>query len=304
MNTRKHRPASGAGQMLDDIIREGAARFEAAGLHYGHGTDNALDEALMIAAHVAGLPVLPTDDALQAIPSEDVRREILALYERRIHERIPAAYLIHTAWFAGLPFYVDERVLVPRSPVAELIGEQFQPWIDAGRVRRILDLCTGSGCIAIACAMAFPEAEVDATDISAEALEVAALNVTRHALQDRVRLIRSDLFDVVPPGRYDLIISNPPYVPQPLVMKLPQEYQHEPEFGLAAGDAGLDIVMRILADAPDYLAADGMLVVEVGLSQDSLEQACPRLPFTWLEFEHGGEGVFILGAEAVREYQP
>jgi ribosomal protein L3 glutamine methyltransferase len=299
-----NRPASGAGQTLEDIIREGAARFEAAGLHYGHGTDNALDEALMIAAHVASLPVLPTHDVLQSLPSDDVRREILALYERRIQERIPAAYLIHTAWFAGLSFYVDERVLVPRSPIAELIEEQFQPWIDAGRVRRILDLCTGSGCIAIACAVAFPDAAVDATDISPEALEVAAVNVTRHGLQDRVRLIRSDLFDAVPHGHYDLIISNPPYVPRPVVAKLPQEYTHEPELGLAAGDAGLDIVMRILADAPDYLAADGMLIVEVGISQDSLEQACPQLPFTWLEFEHGGEGVFLLDAKALREYQP
>jgi len=298
------RPDSGAGQALQDIIRDGADRFVDAGVYFGHGTDNALDEALMIAAYVAGLPIMPTDAELQAVPSQAVREAIEDLYQRRIKEHIPAAYLINTAWFAGLPFYVDERVLVPRSPVAELIEEQFQPWIDPGHVRRILDLCTGSGCIAIACAMAFADAEVDASDISQDALDVAGINVTRHALADRVHLIRSDLFSDVPKADYDIIVSNPPYVPQPVMADLPREYQHEPALGLAAGESGLDAVRQILSQAPEHLSADGVLVVEVGISQENLEKAFPRLPFVWLEFERGGEGVFMLTAQALRENQP
>jgi ribosomal protein L3 glutamine methyltransferase len=231
------------------------------------------------------------------------RDATLALIRERIESRKPAAYLTHEAWFAGLAFHVDERVLVPRSPLAEWIERGFQPWLQPDSVQRVLDLCTGSGCIAVACAHAFAHARVDAADVSEEALAVARINVERHHLQEWIRLVKSDLFSGLGGSRYQLIISNPPYVSVEEMAQLPPEYRHEPELGLVAGSTGLDIVIRILAQAGRHLEPDGILVVEVGNSQQALAAAFPEVPFLWLEFERGGHGVFLLDVQQVQQYQ-
>lgn len=225
------------------------------------------------------------------------------LLDERIRTRKPLPYLTNRAWFAGLEFYVDERVLVPRSPLAELVERGFSPWIDPGSIGRVLDLCTGSACIAIACASALPSAHVDATDLSRGALEVAAINRARHGLQERLRLIRSDLFDALQPVLYDVIVSNPPYVGTAEYAALPAEYRHEPAVGLQAGRDGLDLVRGILADAARFLTRRGILVVEVGETAAKLEQAYPQVPFTWLEFYRGGSGVFLLSAAELQQYE-
>jgi ribosomal protein L3 glutamine methyltransferase len=288
---------------LGDLIRWGASRFNAAGLSFGHGTENAFDEARVLLCHALSLRFRFADDYLAARLTGDERAAVCALFEERIASRKPAAYLTHEAWFAGLPFYVDERVLVPRSPMAEWIERGFAPWLEAEEVDRVLDLCTGSGCIAIACAAHFDNAEVDATDISADALEVARQNVVRHDLQDWVHLFKSDLFDDLPVEQYQLIVSNPPYVSADEMQGLPDEYRHEPEIGLLADKQGLEVVVRILAQAGDYLTEDGILVMEVGNSEEMLVECFPEVPFTWLEFERGGQGVFLLEAAQVRECQ-
>lgn len=282
-------------------IAGAARRLARAGLYFGHGTDNARDDAAAIVWHVLDLPVPPRPRDYSRRVSLAARRGIDALLERRIHERVPVVYLTQRTWFAGLPFHVDERVLIPRSPLAELIERRFAPWIDARRVADVLDLGTGSGCIAIATAKALPRTRVDAADISADALEVAAINVRRHRLGRRVRLVRSDHFTALAGRAYDIIVSNPPYVGAEELAALPPEYWHEPRGALAAGDDGLDSVRVILREAGRHLRPQGLLVVEVGNSAALVSRKYPRVPFTWLEFERGGGGVFVLTAEQVRD---
>ena len=279
---------------VEHLIRATAERFEQADLSYGHGTDNALDEAAWL---VFAKLQLSHDDApavYATMVDDEQASAVSALAGRRIDERVPLAYLLNQAFFAGHEFYVDERVLVPRSPLAELIDAQFSPWLDANTVNDAVDLGTGSGCIAIAIAHAFPDAMVDAVDISLEALQVTAINIERHDLADRVESIQSDFFSGLEGRQYDLIVSNPPYVNQDDIDTMPSEYRHEPELGLAAGDDGLESIHKILRDTSRFLTDNGILVCEVGNSQPALEAAYPDLAFIWLEFAAGGAGVFLL----------
>lgn len=288
---------AGSLETATDFVRWGMSRFAEAGLHFGHGTDNALDEALALVLHALHLPHGCPDRLLDTRLTPAEKARVHGLIERRVRERVPAAYLTGEAWFAGLRFKSDPRALVPRSPIAELIEAHFEPWVDPDGVGAVLDLCTGGGCIAIACAHAFPDARVDAVDLSAEALALACDNVAMHGVEDRVRLFEGDLFAPLPNGaRYDIIVSNPPYVDAADMASLPEEFRHEPELGLAAGNDGLDIVRRILAGAAERLTEQGVLVVEVGNSAAALSEAYPEVDFTWLEFERGGEGVFLLTA--------
>jgi ribosomal protein L3 glutamine methyltransferase len=269
-------------------------------VYFGHGTANARDEAAELVFFVAGLAhSLGASAYARDLRPRQVAR-IDELLHRRIAERVPLAYLTHRAFFAGMELYVDERVLVPRSPIAELVVNRFEPWIRSRRVRRILDIGTGSGAIALACAQAFPRARVDAADISAAALTVCRRNVRRLGLTARVRPLRSDYFSAVA-GRYDIIVSNPPYVGRAEMRTLPHEYRHEPRLGLAAGADGLDSVRAIFAEARSYLEDDGILVVEVGNTEAALLKAFPRLPFVWPRIAMGGEGVFLLNARDLDE---
>jgi ribosomal protein L3 glutamine methyltransferase len=281
---------------VGDALDRSARALRRARVHFGHGTDNARDEAAELVFFAAGLDHELGADAYSKPLTARQAARIDGLLERRIAERIPLAYLTRRAFFAGLELYVDERVLVPRSPIAELVLQRFQPWVNARGVRRILDVGTGSGAIALACAMAFPKATVDAVDVSADALNVARRNLRRLGLQKRVRLLRSNYFDAVEGCRYDIIASNPPYVGRAEMAKLPREYRHEPRLGLASGADGLDAVRAIFAAARRHLARDGLLAVEVGNTEGALLRAFPKLPFVWPQIAMGGGGIFLLRA--------
>lgn len=269
-------------------------------VYFGHGTDNARDEAAELVFFAAGIAHAEGTAAYARVLTSRRRARIDALLHERVRRRIPLAYLTHRAFFAGLELYVDERVLVPRSPMAELIRQRFEPWMMPRRVRRILDIGTGSGAIALACAQAFPRARIDAVDISAAALAVCRRNVRRLGLGERVRVLRSDHFGALEDRRYDIIVSNPPYVGRDEMRTLPREYRHEPKIGLASGADGLDSVRAILAAAPRHLADEGLLVVEVGNTEDALMRAFPRLPFIWPDIAIGGGGIFIMRAAALK----
>ena len=286
---------------VGDLIGRAARRLKRAKVFYGHGTDNAVDEAAALIFHALNLSHDLAAAAYRKRVSATARQRAEELLTRRIKERIPAVYLTNETWFAGLPFYVDSRVLIPRSALAELIERQFTPWIDPRKVERVLDVGTGSGCIAIACAKAFPRAKVDAVDISKDALEVAAINVRKHRLQRRVRVVESDHFNGLSGEHtYDIIVSNPPYVGAREMRALPPEYRHEPRIALAAGDSGLDSVRVLIREAGRFLRAGGILVVEVGNTETAVRRAFRDLPFVWLDFERGGGGVFLLRAEQLR----
>jgi len=289
---------------LGTWVERVAQRFDAAGLHFGHGTDNAADEAAWLVLHAAGAPLDGRFEDWDAPVDATVSREIERLVELRCKTAAPLAYLLGSAWFAGLEFEVDEHVLVPRSPIAELVREGFGPWVDADRLKTALDLCTGSGCIGIATAVHLPLTRVDLADISREALAVAHRNVSRHGVEDRVRLYESDLFDSIPACEYDLITANPPYVPASVIEQLPEEYRAEPDIGLVSGCDGLDAPLAILLDAARFLCEDGVLICEVGESEERLAAVLPGMPFTWLEFAHGGSGVFLLTREELLAAAP
>jgi ribosomal protein L3 glutamine methyltransferase len=284
-----------------DLIATGARRLTRARVFFGHGTDNAWDESAALVWHALKLPQAASPRTYEKHVNAAGVARVEALIKRRIEERIPAVYLTGLTWFAGLPFKVDSRVLVPRSPLAELIEQQFSPWVEAASVRRILDIGTGSGCIAIACAKAFPKAQVDAVDISPDALTVARANVRRHRVGKRVHVVKSDHFSALGRRAYDMIVSNPPYVGAREMAGLPPEYRHEPRMALAAGPQGLDSVRVILREAGRHLRPAGILVVEVGNTERAVRKAWPRLPFTWLEFERGGGGVFLLTARQLQD---
>jgi ribosomal protein L3 glutamine methyltransferase len=279
-------------QTIIDLIRYGASRFQAAGLTFGHSYDNAIDEATQLTLHALHLPHDLGPAYGQARVTLAEKEDVLALFLRRIEERVPAAYLTGEAWFAGLSFKSDPRALVPRSPIAELIEAGFEPWLGGREVRRALDLCTGSGCIAIAMAHYQPDWHVDGADISEDALSLARENAQR-LLSRNTRFVQSDLFSNLQGEHYDLIVSNPPYVTNAETDALPPEYAHEPELGLRAGDDGLDLVLRMLRDAPLHLTDDGLLICEVGESEQHLVRLLPELPLMWVEFKVGQMGVFV-----------
>ncbi|MFI4918402.1 MAG: 50S ribosomal protein L3 N(5)-glutamine methyltransferase [Legionellales bacterium] len=285
-----------------DFLRFSLSCAADAHLYYGHGTDNAWDDMRSLILRSLSLPYDLDPLLLNACLTTREKKHLCQQLDKRINHRVPVPYLIKEAYFYDLPFYVDERVLIPRSPIAELIGAQFSPWIDADKVTRILDLCTGSGCIAIACCYAFPDAQVDAVDISNEALAVAAINCKQLEVSEQLTLIESDCFSMIPKVTYDIIVSNPPYIGKVEMQTLPDEYRHEPVLALETGNNGLAIVEKILQNAHDYLSEEGILVVEVGNSEEALCQAYPLVPFTWLEMTQGGEGVFLLTKQQLKEY--
>ncbi len=288
---------------IRDLIRWGASQFEKNSLFFGHGTDNALDEAAFLVAHELDLAPLIPPSFLDVHLTQVEKKAIIEIIRRRIKTRKPAAYLTGYTWFADLKFLVNEDVLVPRSPLAELIQNQFDPWIDSLKTKSVLDLCTGSACLGIACAVHFDSVEVLASDISAKALALAKRNVDLHNLNERLTLCESNLFENISEQKFDLIISNPPYVPESEWLSLPLEYKNEPKLGLSSGNKGMSLVGELLKQAANYLEDDGHLIVEVGYSEDILVKLCPEVPFTWIDFEHGGQGVFILSKLDLENHQ-
>ncbi|WP_034413861.1 50S ribosomal protein L3 N(5)-glutamine methyltransferase [Candidatus Photodesmus blepharus] len=286
---------------IQDMIRWTASCFNASNLFYGHGADNAWDEAIQLILPTLYLSINVPQYVLGSRLTTSERIFIVERVIRRINERIPTSYLTNKAWFCGLEFFVDERVLIPRSPIAELIERQFYPFLLA-KPRRIMDLCTGSGCIAIACAHLFPEAEIDAIDISMDALQVAEQNIQSYGMDHQVFPICSDLFHDLPKERYDLIISNPPYADEEDMNNLPHEFSHEPTLGLSAGTDGLKLVRCILANAANYLSDTGILICEVGNSMLHVIKEYPYIPFTWIKFKNGGHGVFVITYEQISKY--
>jgi ribosomal protein L3 glutamine methyltransferase len=286
---------------LRDWLRYAVSRFNEAGLCFGHGSDNAWDEAVYLLLHTLHLPLDRLEPFLDATLTADECARLAAMLRRRVEDRVPAAYITGEAWLGEFRFQVDENVIVPRSFFAELLRDGFSPWIaDPSQVEAALDLCTGSGCLAILMAHAFPHGRIDAVDISAPALQVAARNVADYDLQDQVRLVRSDLFDGLPPRRYDLILSNPPYVTDEAMAALPPEYRHEPALALGAGPQGLDIVHRILTQAGRWLTPEGVLAIEVGHNRELVEIAYPDLPLTWLSCDGHDDAVFLVEAQALQ----
>ncbi len=280
---------------IRDLLRFAVSQFNKAGLHFGHGSATAYDEAAYLILKTLYLPLDQLEPFLDARVTDSECKQVLEIIERRVKDRIPAAYLTHEAWLGDFSFYVDERVIIPRSFIAELLQTQLAPWIaEPDHITTALDLCTGSGCLAILMAHAFDNAHIDAADISPQALAVAHKNVQDYGLEHRIGLIESDLFSALQGKRYDLIISNPPYVNAESMESLPQEYRHEPQNALASGDDGLEATRQILQQAVRHLTDEGILVVEIGHNRDALEQAFPRLPFTWLETSGGDEFVFLL----------
>lgn len=275
--------------------------FNQAGLCFAHGTDNAVDEAVYLVYGTLGIDYNEDYRTLERILSDAELDRLNARVASRVGARVPVAYLIGEAWFCGRPFNCDQRALIPRSPIGELIGNSFQPLLKSPP-GRILDMCTGGGCIGISCALEFPDAEVDLADISPACLELAASNIGRHGTSDRVKTIESDLFDNIQ-GVYDLIVANPPYVSKAEVDSLAPEFQHEPRLGLESAEAGLDIPLTILRQAEEYLSASGVLVMEVGYSAAALQERLPDLPLLWLEFEHGGDGVMGITSRELRQYR-
>ena len=285
------------------MLKFGQTTFESQGIHFGHGTTCAWDEAVCLLSFALDLPPSPGRSVLAQVLSMDDQLKIKALFERRISERIPAPYLTGQAWFCGLPFIVDQRVIVPRSPIGALIGERFQPWCKTQPIQ-ILDLCTGGGCIGIACAYAFQDAQIVLTDISADAIAVATMNIAGHDVGDRVTAVVSDLFaGLDSEKRFDLIVSNPPYVDLDDLASMPEEYQYEPALALASGNDGLDFTRRLLREAEHYLTQDGVLVVEVGNSSQALGLAFPKVSFVWIDFDEGDGGVFMLTRQELVEHR-
>ena len=283
---------------IRDWLRFTVSRFEESGIFYGHGTDNAYDEAAWLILSALHLPHDTLENFLDAVITEQERRHLAHLVERRVTERTPTAYLVREAWLKGFKFYVDERVIVPRSFIAELLEEQLAPWIEFPEmVTSAADICTGSGCLGVLLAHAFPDAAIDVVDISPDAISVANINIANYGLQEQVQAIQSDMFTALQGKTYDLIISNPPYVDAPSMATLPQEYRNEPQLALGSGLAGLDHTHTLLREAPKHLNEGGLLVVEIGHNRDALLEAYPDLPFTWLEVEAGNEFVFLIGRE-------
>lgn len=287
---------------IKDYMRWGASQLAKNKVFLGHGLATPIHESATLILHALYLPYNLDDCYLDTRLTVEERKAVVSLLKDRINNRTPVAYLTNEALFAGLTFFVDERVLVPRSPIAEIIGQRFSPWVNEEQVFNVLDLCTGSACIAIACAYAFPNAQIDAVELSSDAIDVANINIQKHDLTEQVSLYQSDLFNQLEETKYDIIVSNPPYVAIQEWKELPAEYHQEPEMGFTGGVSGLDLVIRILVEANNFLAEQGILIIEVGSSAETLQQLFPQVPFYWLEFDNGGDGVFLLTAEQVQQY--